>query len=273
MQVNPPAHNPSSTGFMIRFSILLGLIIGGFYPAAKATTLAPKPPVLLKQNAQWWNQSTRPHPVQGWDTFTQSIKNYHPNIKQAVNDKGTLIFLIHMRVNKKGRVDFAEVWDANTQDSGLKSTLIEAIQYNTFTPFLKMNGKRDKNSTLVLMEIPTDSQQLLTQAQDTTIPNKAIIPARFLGGENAFNEYIANQFEYPSRCVDASISGYVRMRFMVDRNGVVTNCRIKEYSKACPEFGIEAIRVLKNCPKWIPATHNGKNISAWFEVPIALSIR
>ena len=82
MQVNPPAHNPSSTGFMIRFSILLGLIIGGFYPAAKATTLAPKPPVLLKQNAQWWNQSNRPHPVQGWDTFTQSIKNYHPNIKQ-----------------------------------------------------------------------------------------------------------------------------------------------------------------------------------------------
>lgn len=236
-------------------------------------TQSSKPPVLLKQHANWWVQSRRPHPVQGWDTFTQNIKKIHPNIQQAVDEKGTLVFLIHMRVNKKGRVDFAEVWDGNTKDSSLKATLIEAIQYNTFTPFVSAKGKRIKESSLVLMEIPATAQQLMPNAQDTTIPNKSINPARFLGGENAFSEYISDQFVYPKRCMDENINGYVRLRFMVDKNGVVTNCRIKEGSKGCPEFGIEAIRVLKACPKWIPATHNGKNISAWFEVPINLSVR
>ena len=114
-------------------------------------TQAPKPPILLKKHANWWVQSGRPQPVQGWDTFTQNIKKIHPNIQQAVDEKGTLIFLIHMRVNKKGRVDFAEVWDGNTQDSGLKATIIEAIQYNTFTPFISAKGKRIKESALVLM--------------------------------------------------------------------------------------------------------------------------
>ena len=235
-------------------------------------TLSPKPPVLLKQHANWWVQSRRPQPVHGWDTFTQNIKKIHPNIQQAVDEKGTLILLIHMRVNKKGRVDFAEVWDGNNQDSSLQATVIEAIQYNTFTPFVSAKGKRIKESALVLMEIPATEQQLISNAQDTTIPNKSINSARFLGGENAFSEYIADQFVYPKRCMDESISGYVRLRFMVNRNGIVTNCRIKEGSKGCPEFGIEAIRVLKACPKWIPATHNGKNISAWFEVPISLSV-
>lgn len=86
-----------------------------------------------------------------------------------------------MRVNKKGRVDFAEVWDGNTQDSSLKATIIEAIQYNTFTPFVSAKGKRIKESALVLMEIPATEQQLLSNAQDTTIPNKSINAARFLG--------------------------------------------------------------------------------------------
>jgi hypothetical protein len=139
-------------------------------------TQSSKPPVLLKQHANWWVQSRRPHPVQGWDTFTQNIKKIHPNIQQAVDEKGTLVFLIHMRVNKKGRVDFAEVWDGNTKDSSLKATLIEAIQYNTFTPFVSAKGKRIKESSLVLMEIPATAQQLMPNAQDTTIPNKSINP-------------------------------------------------------------------------------------------------
>jgi TonB family protein len=231
------------------------------------------PPVLLKKNANWWVQSRRPSPVQGWDSFAISLKAQSHNVQQAVNDKGTLIFLLHMTVDKKGRVGFAEVWDGNSNDTWVKLALINAVKTNKFTPYVNAKGKRINESTLVLMEIPGSKQQTTTQSQDTVIPNQAITPARFLGGQNAFSEFIVDQFVYPTRCIDESINGYVRVRFMVDRNGSVSNCRIKEGSKGCPEFGIEAIRVLKSCPKWIPATHNGKNISAWFEVPISLSVK
>lgn len=254
------------------FCLVLALLTGITNQTLLGADAAPKPPILLKKNSNWWVQSTRPHPVQGWDTFTQSIKKIHPNIQEAVDQKGSLVFLIHMRVNKKGRADFAEVWDGNTEDSGIRATIVEAIKYNSFTPYVTANGKRNKESTLVLMEIPADSLQLLPSPVDTTFPNRAITPARFLGGENAFKEYISAEFNYPSRCLNESINGYVRIRFNVDRRGIVVNCRIKEISKGCPEFGIEAIRVLKACPKWVPATYNGKNIAAWFEVPISLSV-
>ena len=152
-------------------------------------------------------------------------------------------------------------------------TLIQAIKYNGFTPYKSIKGKTLIENTLVMMEIPADFNQLETQPQDTTLPNKSISPARFLGGDDAFNKYVASAFRYPERCLESNISGYVRVRFMVDRRGIVTQCRIKEGTRNCPEFGIEAARILRACPKWIPATYNGHNISAWFEVPIALSVK
>jgi hypothetical protein len=45
-----------------------------------------------------------------------------------------------------------------------------------------------------------------------------------------------------------------------------------EGSSACPEFGKEAIRIFYLCPKWIPATHEGKNINAYFQVPINMRV-
>jgi len=249
--------------------LLTGLALIIFFTAVRVEA---KPPILLSKNSHWWQTKYQPKPKQGWDTFTVNIKKYHPYVNQQVEEHGSIMLLINMRVTKKGRVDFAEIWDSNTADSLLKDTILQAIKYNSFTPYQSHKGKQLIENTLVLMEIPAEFDQLITQPQDTTIPNKSITPARFLGGDAAFRDYIANEFVYPSRCLDKNIAGYVRMRFMVNRNGVVTQCRIKEGTKNCPEFGLEAARILKACPKWVPATYNGKNISAWFEVPISLSV-
>jgi len=263
-------HTPAR---FIVFRLILGVCFCFISSESFGATHTPNPPTLLKSNANWWVQSRRPHPLQGWDSLAYNLKAQSHNVQQAVDDKGTLIFLLHMSVDKKGKVSFAEVWDGNSNDTWVKLALINAIKSSTFTPYVNAKGKRLKESTLVLMEIPGSKQQNTTQPQDTVIPNQAITPARFLGGQNAFFEFVADQFIYPPRCVDELLNGYVRLRFMVDRDGTVSNCRIKESSNACPEFGLEAIRVLRSCPKWIPATHSGKNISAWFEVPISLSVR
>lgn len=241
--------------------------------AMQSVGAAPKPPVLNSSNAAWWKINNKPTPKQGWDTFASNVKNYHPYIKQAVDQRGSLIFLINLRVNKKGRVDFAEIWDSNVEDSLLLDTIIQAVKYNGFTPLLNKKGKRLNETALVLMEIPGNAIQLETQAQDTTLPNKSIVSARFLGGDNAFHDYVSSEFKYPTRCLENGTNGYVRVRFMVNRNGRVTNCRIKETSNGCPEFAIEAVRIMKACPKWIPAKYNGQNISAWFEIPISLAVR
>lgn len=261
--------------FIAIFAVVLAALIlpkGLSGKNNKAFTQNSKPPVLLAKNSAWWQIKNKPKPKQGWDTFTTNIKKYHPYIQETVNNNGSIVLLINMRVNKKGRVDFAEIWDSNTSDSLLHDTIIQAIKYNSFSPYYSSKGKRLNENTLVLMEISATEEQLQTNPQDTTLPNKSITPSRFLGGEKAFIEYVFDQFNYPKRCQENGISGYVRIRFMVNRNGIVTQCRIKESSSKCPEFSIEAIRVMRECPKWIPAKHNGKNISAWFELPLSLNV-
>lgn len=179
------------------------------------------------------------------------------------------MILLNLQVSKKGRVIFAEIFDSNVLDSNILDSILFAVKSNGFTPLFGTKQKIIKETALVLMEISAPPSLLITLESDTFHSNKSITAARFLGGQDLFNRYISDQFIYPARCIEESIGGYVRIRFMVDRNGIVSRCTIKEYSKACAEFTDEANRVLFQCPKWIPAQFEGKNIAAWFEVPLS----
>jgi len=96
--------------------------------------------------------------------------------------------------------------------------------------------------------------------------------AQFNGGELAFQKYVANNFKYPIRCQDKGISGSVVLRFVVEVDGSISNVRVMEGSAKCPEFAQEAVRILKNSPRWIPGTYNGRNVKSYRELPLRLSV-
>lgn len=172
----------------------------------------------------------------------------------------------------KRKIDFSEIFDSNILDTTLLNKLNATLYKIPFTPYKSSKGKVIRENCLVLMELSALLPSPESMQNDTLIPNKEIKSARFLGGEDLFLRYVSDEFVYPNRCLDANINGYVLIRFMVDRNGLVSRCQIIEGSSACPEFGKEAIRIFYLCPKWIPATHEEKNINAYFQVPISLKI-
>ncbi|MBL7813265.1 MAG: energy transducer TonB [Bacteroidetes bacterium] len=110
----------------------------------------------------------------------------------------------------------------------------------------------------------------VAKGEDT--PQIAEIQARFPGGDSAFAVFVRNNFEYPFRCLDSGISGYVKLRFIVDKTGRISDIRATEETKACPEFTQEAMRVLRSSPKWIPGQVNGKFVKSYRQVPIRLSL-
>ena len=91
-------------------------------------------------------------------------------------------------------------------------------------------------------------------------------------GDEAFIEYIKNNFEYPPRCQEEGINGYVKLRFVVDGSGAISLISPVEETKSCPEFTQEAIRVLKKSPRWIPGMVGGKYVKSWREIPIRLNL-
>ncbi|MBM3919626.1 MAG: energy transducer TonB [Sphingomonadales bacterium] len=97
--------------------------------------------------------------------------------------------------------------------------------------------------------------------------------AKFPGGDEAFKRFIVANFEYPERCRDEGIEGYVQLKFVVDVNGRISRIQIIQPTPGCPEFDKEAIRVLQKCPPWIPAQNNGKFLTSWRTLPIRLLLQ
>ena len=112
----------------------------------------------------------------------------------------------------------------------------------------------------------------ITTGGDDGPARKVAVKAAFPGGEAAFREFVATEFQYPVRCQDKGINGSVVLRFVVDQKGRVSRISAIEETAGCPEFTDEAIRVLKRSPRWIPGQNNGKFVISWREIPIKLTV-
>lgn len=76
-----------------------------------------------------------------------------------------------------------------------------------------------------------------------------------IGGENVFDVYVETNLRYPSS-VEKSKREIVKVRFDISKTGELSNFVIVK-SPDNEDFSNEAIRVLKNGPKWSPAVKDG----------------
>ena len=132
---------------------------------------------------------------------------------------------------------------------------------------LRLNQLLSVNETDILVDIEDEIYEVDSNG---AIP-VAQIKANFPGGEAAFRAFVAERFVYPQRCQDEGINGYVMLRFVVDEAGRISSVQAIEESKSCPEFTKEAIRVLKNSPRWVPGQNHGNFVKSWREIPIKLT--
>jgi len=131
------------------------------------------------------------------------------------------------------------------------------------------NGAEPKNQVGEPIGFPMD---YLDNDSDK-IELKPNVKASFPGGEAKFREYVQRAFQYPVRCQDYGISGSVLLRFIVDSKGKISDIKVIEETKTCPEFSTEAIRILQKSPRWVPGQVNGRFIKSYREIPIRLSVQ
>ena len=70
------------------------------------------------------------------------------------------------------------------------------------------------------------------------------------------NEYVAARMVYPADLLAKNISGYALCEFTIDKEGVILRPHILKSTH--PEFAEEALRIVKEMPKWTPALVGGK---------------
>ena len=247
-------------------------------------------------------QRVNPEPIAGWAAL-ESLTAKNDTVSQALDESGLVIAFFSATVNKKGVLKELQLVDEGPLNAGSTEILNRMLKNTTWKPGTE-NGKASTQTFLFSFAIERKSKKalaidslfkqkvevfvmLLKQHGDTledgspkfidsvnNVPNpyKQTLEARYPGNDFGFIQHVSNSFNYPTRCLDENINGYVLLKFRVSPYGLTSQFEVLETTEACPEFAEEAIRVLRLSERWIPAVWENGYIQAYRKLPIALRI-
>lgn len=89
---------------------------------------------------------------------------------------------------------------------------------------------------------------------------KVEIESQYPGGPAAWARFLHKNLVYPQNALDNEIQGVVLVRFIVDKEGVVSDVEVVSGPQ---ELRAEAIRVIKKSGKWTPAVQNGRQVKSY----------
>lgn len=92
----------------------------------------------------------------------------------------------------------------------------------------------------------------------------------FPGGDGELFKYLGQNIKYPVQAMQKNIQGRVIVRFVVDKNGNVTDSEILR--GASPLLDAEAIRVVNAMPKWTPGKQKGQFVNVYYTLPIVFKL-
>lgn len=92
----------------------------------------------------------------------------------------------------------------------------------------------------------------------------------FPGGDASRIKYLNDNIVYPQMARESGIQGRVHVTFVVERDGSVTDVQVlRGIGGGCDE---EAVRVIRNMPKWVPGKQRGKPVRVQFNMPILFKL-
>ena len=83
-------------------------------------------------------------------------------------------------------------------------------------------------------------------------------PAEFPGGQGEWTRYLQKNLRYPDGAIDNGTQGVVRVQFIVDREGNISE--VQSLNDPGDGLAEEAVRIIKKGPKWKPAEQNGRKV-------------
>lgn len=138
-------------------------------------------------------------------------------------------------------------------------------------------------ATEVMQAVDTQPAKTLKPGTSTEVVQDSIIDPsetifevvermpEFPGGIQAILKFIADYTQYPVEAQKAKIEGRVITQFVIDKEGFVKNITVNR--GVAPSLDKEAIRIVKNMPKWKPGTQRGKAVNVRYTLPIMFKLQ
>ena len=91
------------------------------------------------------------------------------------------------------------------------------------------------------------------------------------GGLTALMNYLRENIHYPAAAQSAGIEGRVIVSFIVEPNGSVSNVEVVRGVDS--NLDQEALRVVRQMPKWKPGKQEGSTVRVKFHLPIKFMLK
>ena len=124
--------------------------------------------------------------------------------------------------------------------------------------------KQEKQNVIEVIEAPgfdDEERDIFTVVEDAP---------QFPGGEDVRIKFLQENLRYPQEAKKLGVQGTVLLTFVVEKDGRITDIRVlRGIGSGCDE---EAIRVVRDMPKWIPAKQRGRAVPVQFNMPIRFTL-
>ena len=92
----------------------------------------------------------------------------------------------------------------------------------------------------------------------------------FPGGISGLMTYLNQNIRYPAEAQEICVQGRVVVRFVVEKDGHISDVTVLRSVE--PSLDKEAVRVVKNMPRWTPGKQGGKPVRVRFTVPVSFRL-
>ena len=114
-------------------------------------------------------------------------------------------------------------------------------------------------------------EHVLGIPKDTTVYRVVEVMPSYPGDMEAFYKFLAQQMHYPKEALENGIEGRVVVRFVVEEDGRLTH--FEAVSSPSPLLSNEAIRIMRQMPRWNPAKRMGRNVRCQYNIPVMFRLK
>ena len=138
------------------------------------------------------------------------------------------------------------------------------VKYTVPVTFRLSGGKKKTSSRIaqrLIKEVDT-SGRVFTVVQHMP---------EFPGGQTSLLKYLATRIKYPTIAQENGIQGRVSCSFVVDTDGSLKD--IEVIRGIDPSLDREAVRVIREMPKWNPGVQNNMAVAVKYTVPVTFRLQ
>jgi TonB family protein len=174
--------------------------------------------------------------------------------------------------NKPGRYRF--FYPVTFTDTGRDVTLMAEFRL-TDNPQELAEGQKEKRPAVPSTQDNRPAGTITTSVPEVPTEDNSLFKIvecmpEFPGGMKGCLDFIQTEMCYPEEAKKAGIQGRVILQFIIEKDGTPTQPRIVR--SVHPLLDKEALRIIRQMPKWIPGKQDGKPQRVLYTIPVPFQL-